>query len=277
MKNTIEEARIIITEINEELGKLKGKWELENKASGNLEIPENILDLEGVEYLLNLNIFEVLTVLSITGHYLPCYNMISKAEEYSEEEKAVYVEKGSEIIERLLGFHNAMGIDLAKAEEIDSEHSDLVKSSKWYIETLASKIGMAINDVGIEYEINEYVNEFNKHFKDKTELSGAFMVLSKYVTEWTSTDIKINNLLCNAYLFNLLEENKSDIVLEAIEWLKKEKQVFLKHYPKQEQEFKTYIECLDKYEGIVKATVENGFSYYENLVADVESGVGETS
>ena len=113
-----------------------------------------------------------------------------------------------------------------------------------------------------------YLEAFNSHFSGNKELSGVFLVLNKYVTEWTSTDKKIKNLLNNAYLYDLLEENKSDVILDVIKWLKREKEILKEVYPHQEEEINTYLECLVEYEGIVKATVENGFSYYKNLVAN---------
>lgn len=133
----------IIKENIVELEKLKGHWEIENKYSGTIEVPENILDLEGVEYLLELNTFnEVPTVLRIVAPVLVEYKLLSEASTYSGAKKETYVEKATEIIERLLSLYEALGIDLAEAESIDSEHNtDLCKSSKYYIETLASEIG----------------------------------------------------------------------------------------------------------------------------------------
>lgn len=133
----------IIKENIVELEKLKGKWEIENKTSGKYEVPENILELEGVEYLLKLNTFnEVPTVLDIVAPVLVDYKLLSEASTYSGAIKEDYVKKGTEIIERLLSLYKAMNIDLAKAEELDSENNTtLFKSSKWYIETLASEIG----------------------------------------------------------------------------------------------------------------------------------------
>ena len=144
MENKVQSVNILHYEENiDELKKLKGKWEIENKFSGTLEVPENILDLEGVEYLLQLNTFnEVPTVLRIVAPILVDYKLLSEASGYSEAKYEEYVEKGTEIIERLLSLYDSLGIDLAEADEIDSEHNtDLLKSSKWYIETLASKIG----------------------------------------------------------------------------------------------------------------------------------------
>ena len=134
-----------VEEANEKLAILKGKWEIENRISGSFELPENILGLDGVEYLLKLNTFnEVPSVLSYISPYLVDYSILANTEDYSEAKKEKYVEKGTEIIERLLGLYNSMGIDLAKAEEIDLErNTNLFESSKWYIEALASKIGKA--------------------------------------------------------------------------------------------------------------------------------------
>ena len=77
-------------------------------------------------------------------------------------------------------------------------------------------------------EHETFINEWNVHFKDKEELSMAYVILSKYVTEWTSTETKIANLLNNAFLYDLVKEGNSAIVLEAIEWQLKEKEILKK-------------------------------------------------
>lgn len=144
MAEKLETVNILHYEENlEELEELKAKWQLENKVSGSFEVPENILDLEGVEYLLKLNTFnEVPTVLNIVAPVLVDYKLLSEASGYPEDKKEEYVEKGTEVIERLLGLYKTMNIDLAKAEELDSENNTtLFKSSKWYIEALAYNIG----------------------------------------------------------------------------------------------------------------------------------------
>ena len=144
MAEKLETVNILHYEENlEELEELKAKWQLENKVSGSFEVPENILDLEGVEYLLKLNTFnEVPTVLNIVAPFLADYKLFSEASGYPEDKKEEYVEKGTEVIERLLGLYKTMNIDLAKAEELDSENNTtLFKSSKWYIEALAYNIG----------------------------------------------------------------------------------------------------------------------------------------
>lgn len=144
MAEKLETVNILHYEENiEELEELKAKWQLENKVSGSFEVPENILDLEGVEYLLKLNTFnEVPTVLNIVAPVLVDYKLLSEASGYPEDKKEEYVEKGTEVIERLLSLYKTMNIDLAKAEELDSENNTtLFKSSKWYIESLASNIG----------------------------------------------------------------------------------------------------------------------------------------
>lgn len=144
MAEKLETVNILHYEENlEELEELKAKWQLENKVSGSFEVPENILDLEGVEYLLKLNTFnEVPTVLNIVAPVLEDYKLLSEASGYPEDKKEEYVEKGTEVIERLLGLYKTMNIDLAKAEELDSENNTtLFKSSKWYIEALAYNIG----------------------------------------------------------------------------------------------------------------------------------------
>ena len=123
---------------------------------------------------------------------------------------------------------------------------------------------------------DKYLEALNRKFKKDKEFSGAYLVLYKYVTEWTTTDKKIVNLLNNAYLYDLLKKGKAEKVLEAIEWTKEENNILINKYPHQEEEFNTYLECLGKFEEIVKATVDNGFSYYDGLVANavgVEEGV----
>ena len=126
----------VIEETNTELEKLKGKWEIEKKVSGSFDVPENILDLEGVEYLLKLNIFnEVPTVLSIVAPSLAEYEVLSEASEYSEEKYKEYVEKGCRIIENLLGMYKSFKIDLGTAEEY------IFQASKGYITYLAANIG----------------------------------------------------------------------------------------------------------------------------------------
>lgn len=124
-------------------------------------------------------------------------------------------------------------------------------------------------------EHETFINEWNVHFKDKTELSAAFTILSKYVTEWTSTETKIANLLNNAYLYELVKEGNSAIVLEAIEWQLKEKQILIKKYPQQEEEFNSYISCLTEYKEIIETTIEIGFNYYSNLVLVNSTAVEE--
>ena len=115
-------------------------------------------------------------------------------------------------------------------------------------------------------EHETFINEWNVHFKDKEELSMAYVILSKYVTEWTSTETKIANLLNNAFLYDLVKEGNSAIVLEAIEWQLKEKEILKKDYPQQEEEFNSYISCLNEYKEIIETTIEIGFNYYSNLV-----------
>ena len=125
-----------VKEGNKQLSKLKDKWEVENKVSGSFKVPDNILDLEGVEYLLKLNIFnEVPTVLSFVAPYLVEYSLLCNSSKYSEETRAVYVEKGSKLIENLLGLYKELGVDLANSEE------NLIVASRMYIIVLSSKIG----------------------------------------------------------------------------------------------------------------------------------------
>ena len=125
-----------VNETNDELRKLKGKWEIENKTSGRFEIPENILSLEGVEYLLKLNIFnEVPTVLSFVAPSIVEYSFLFDPSDYSEDKYDEYVEKGTEIIERLLGLYKELGINL------EEDNSNLILASKFYISYLSNKIG----------------------------------------------------------------------------------------------------------------------------------------
>lgn len=125
-----------VNETNDELRKLKGKWEIEKRYSGSLEIPENILSLEGVEYLLQLNTFnEVPTVLSFVAPSIVEYSFLCDPSKYSKDEYDEYVEKGTEIIERLLGLYKELGINL------EEDNSDLILASKLYISYLSNKIG----------------------------------------------------------------------------------------------------------------------------------------
>lgn len=128
-----------VKEANNELAKLKGKWEIEKAVSGTFEIPENMLDLEGVEYLLKLNIFnEVPTVLTYVAPYVVEYSITSKASEYSEEVKAVYVEKATKLIENIIGCFKEFKIDLYSEA---TDKNNLAMCSKIYISYLAKKIG----------------------------------------------------------------------------------------------------------------------------------------
>ena len=128
-----------VKEANNELAKLKGKWEIENKVSGTFEVPENMLDLEGVEYLLKLNIFnEVPTVLTYVAKAIVEYSITSKASGYSEEVKAVYVKKASELIENIIGAFKEFKIDLYDRA---TDEINLAICSKFYISYLAKKIG----------------------------------------------------------------------------------------------------------------------------------------
>lgn len=127
-----------IEECNKELLKLKGKWEIEMCMSGNYEIPANILELEGVEYILKLNIFnEVPVVLSFVAPYLFEYSQAANISNYSVDTKETYVEKGSKLIDNLLMFYKDFGIDLKT-----STH-DLIIASRLYMQYLARCIGKA--------------------------------------------------------------------------------------------------------------------------------------
>lgn len=115
-------------------------------------------------------------------------------------------------------------------------------------------------------EIDKHIDETNRHFKDKKEFTGVYLILSKYVIEWTSLEIRIGKLLNNAYLYGLIENEDYDIIFNAIDWLVKEKKIFKRAYPGQADEFNSYLNCLNEYKKILEATIENGFSYYDNLV-----------
>lgn len=129
-----------VKEANTNLEHLKWNWSFNNCCSGNFEIPENILDLEGVEYLLKLNIFnEVPKVMQVVGGKLIDYSITSKASGYSETKYKEYVAKGSELIERMLAFFEELGVDLATKTDIKNDY--LYISHKWYINSLANKIG----------------------------------------------------------------------------------------------------------------------------------------
>lgn len=128
-----------VKEVNSRLDGLKNKWNADNRISGSFEIPENIISLEGVEYLLKLNTFnEVPTVLTYVAPYLMEYRVLAKTSEYSEAKYNEYVEKGTELIERLLALYDSLGIDLAK---ITISDESLFLASKWYIRALANEIG----------------------------------------------------------------------------------------------------------------------------------------
>lgn len=130
-----------VDETNNELAKLKNKWEIEKAVSGTFEIPSNILELEGVEYLLKLNIFnEVPVVLSFVAPYIFDYMFTANISNYSDETKAVYVEKATELIERVLGLYKELGIDLEAAT------LDVCVASKMYIQALASCINKPMKD-----------------------------------------------------------------------------------------------------------------------------------
>ena len=129
----------IVEETNSELEKLKGKWEIEGAVSGTFEVPENILDLEGVEYLLKLNIFnEVPTVLTFVAPSIVEYSILSEAIDYSEEKYKEYVEKATKIIRNIIGAFKEFGIDLFSEATNDN---NLAFCSKCYITYLAKNIG----------------------------------------------------------------------------------------------------------------------------------------
>lgn len=124
-------------------------------------------------------------------------------------------------------------------------------------------------------QIDEYIKEFNSYFSGGKHDAGAFMVLSKYVIEWTSLEIRIGKLLNNAYLYELVKNEDYDIIFNAIGWLVKEKEIYKKAYPKQVDEFNNYLNCLNEYKKIIEDTIENGFDYYDNLVIVAFDNVDE--
>lgn len=115
-------------------------------------------------------------------------------------------------------------------------------------------------------EIDGHIEETNSYFKDKKELTGVYLILSKYITEWTSLEIRIGKLLNNAHIYELVKNEDYYIIFDAIDWLIKEKEIYKKAYPHQEDEFNNYINCLNEYRKIIEDTFENGFDYYDNLV-----------
>lgn len=124
-------------------------------------------------------------------------------------------------------------------------------------------------------QIDEYIKEFNSYFGGGKHDAGAFIVLSKYVIEWTSLEIRIGKLLNNAYLYELVKNEDYDIIFNAIDWLVKEKEIYKKAYPKQVDEFNNYLNCLNEYKKIIEDTIENGFDYYDNLVIAAFDNVDE--
>ena len=118
-------------------------------------------------------------------------------------------------------------------------------------------------------EFDKFITVWNNHFQNKRVLSTVYIILTKYTTEWTSTENKITNLLNNAYLYELVKNEEYDVIFEAIEWLKKEKEILKEQYPDQAEEFNSYISCLNEFEEIIETTKENGFSYYEDLIREL--------
>lgn len=114
-------------------------------------------------------------------------------------------------------------------------------------------------------EIQNHFEEMQNRFRKEERLTGVYLVLLKYVNEWISIEEKITNLILNAYIYKTLKDGEAEIVLEAIEMVRKEQYIILKAYPKQEEEIQSYISCLNIFEDIVKKTVINGFYYYDNL------------
>ena len=124
---------------------------IESKVNNVLisEIP-NPLTLEGVEYLLGLNTFnEVPKILLKVCPVLMECNILSNAETYSKENKEVFVEKGTELIERLINMYK----QLLGIEHLKNPNHDLDISINSYIGVLSKKIG--------KYE-EYYIKELNQ-------------------------------------------------------------------------------------------------------------------
>lgn len=117
--------------------------------------------------------------------------------------------------------------------------------------------------------MDSHKKELDNKGKDNLEFLIAFGSLYLKATELTSTEKKIAYLLNDKMIYYLLENGHSEPILEAIQSIKEEQEIYINFLPlpeNYEEEFKNNIECLEKFEGIVEATVENGFNYYKELV-----------
>lgn len=138
MKNQDEYLYKKIERTNENLRKIKGKWEIEGKVSGNYEIPDNILGLEGIEYLRKLNLFdEVPLILSYCMPSLVEYNIVCHPiREYSKEQYEKYVKEGTELIEGLIQMYK----DIFGIEHLKNMDSNIDLSINMFINCLSGKI-----------------------------------------------------------------------------------------------------------------------------------------
>lgn len=102
-------------------------------------------------------------------------------------------------------------------------------------------------------ELTEFRRKLNRLLNEKSkDFSAVVLILTKHSTEWTSTENKLNNLLNNAFLYELLEKGHSELILEVIELLKEENTILLKEFPTQTEEYKNNLTCLTDYEKIVE-------------------------
>lgn len=114
-------------------------------------------------------------------------------------------------------------------------------------------------------ELTIFKKEVNKKASNNLEFTLAYGVLLLYVNEKTSTEKKIAYLLNNKIAYYLVENNSLEEFLEAIQLMKEEQDIFLKHFPTLEDP-KNTLEYLKNFEEIIENTVDNGFNYYKELV-----------
>ena len=120
--------------------------------------------------------------------------------------------------------------------------------------------------IDVRKEVDKHIEETYNYLKDKNEERRIYLILSKYVTEFSSLEIRIGKLLNKPYLYTVVNNGYYEFIFNAIDLLIKEKELYIKLYSNQADEFNNYINCLNEYKKIIDATVENGFSYYDNLV-----------
>ena len=114
-------------------------------------------------------------------------------------------------------------------------------------------------------ELTIFKKEVNKKASNNLEFTLAYGVLLLYVNEKTSTEKKVAYLLNNKIAYYLVENNSLEEFLEAIQLMKEEQDIFLKHFPTLEDP-KNTLEYLKNFEEIIENTVDNGFNYYKELV-----------